>query len=214
MKKIFYLLGRSGVGKTYVFNKLKSDPIIKRHCKTIVGYTTRPIRPGEVEGDEYNFITEEALRSLRPIEVRNYNVIVNEEPAVWTYATCADNIDIEDSYYIGIGTLESYQKLQEHFYNRFGESVVVPIYIIARDEDLLVNYLAREMNSGKNYDEMCRRFLADREDFSKEKLEEVGITNKNTYMNRYHDDTDNSLYNMIAKEILSEIILNEQRYEE
>ena len=60
--------------------------------------------------------------------------------------------------------------------NYFGESIVVPIYISVDDGVRLERALTREkLQKDPNYLEMCRRFLADEEDFSEEKLRECHI---------------------------------------
>ena len=48
------LLGKNGAGKSYLANKL-----YYLGFKRNVGYTTRPIREGEIDGIDYFFITKE-----------------------------------------------------------------------------------------------------------------------------------------------------------
>jgi guanylate kinase len=52
--------GPSGVGKTY----LEKHLIQYHNFKRIQSTTTRPIRPGEVHGVDYNFITEQQYKQL------------------------------------------------------------------------------------------------------------------------------------------------------
>ena len=47
------LIGESASGKTSIEKKL-----IKKGYNKIVSYTTRPMRPGEIEGKDYYFISE------------------------------------------------------------------------------------------------------------------------------------------------------------
>ena len=56
MGKIFYLMGKSSSGKDTMFKKLIEDKTLG--LKTIVGYTTRPMREGECDGVEYFFVDE------------------------------------------------------------------------------------------------------------------------------------------------------------
>ena len=91
----------------------------------------------------------------------------------WTYFTGDDEqLDLKHWNYLGIGTLESYKKLKDYF----GQDKICPIYIEVEDGERLSRALIRE---GKQkipqYAEMCRRFLADCEDFSEEKLQKVQI---------------------------------------
>ena len=72
-------------------------------------------------------------------------------------------------------TLEGYRKIQRYF----GSSQVVPIYIEVEDGERLLWAIARErQQKTPQYEEMCRRFLADAADFSEEKLTEAGFTRR------------------------------------
>ena len=104
MGKIFYLMGNSSSGKDTIFKKLIEDKELA--LRTVVGYTTRPMREGEVEGVEYHFIDEEQLCHLESegklIELRAYNTV----HGVWKYMTVDDGqIDFStgDNYLL-IGT--------------------------------------------------------------------------------------------------------------
>lgn len=48
------IIGKNGAGKSYLANKL-----YYLGFKRNVGYTTRPIRDGEIDGIDYFFITKE-----------------------------------------------------------------------------------------------------------------------------------------------------------
>ena len=170
MGKIFCLMGKSSSGKDTIYKKLLEQDLPLR---TIVPCTTRPIRHGETDGVEYYFYTEEALarleRSGKIIELRAYNTV----HGVWKYFTADDGqIDLARHDYLIIGTLESYRKMQDHF----GVGSLIPIYICVDDGIRLQRALDRERSQETpKYAEMCRRFLADEQDFSPEKLREAGI---------------------------------------
>ena len=69
----------------------------------------------------------------------------------------------------------SYRALRKYF----GESYIVPIYLEVEDGLRLVRALERERRQDEpKYAEMCRRFLADEEDFSEENLIKSGITER------------------------------------
>ena len=103
------------------------------------------------------------------IEERTYDTVYGE----WTYFTAADSISLDKGSCIGIGTLESYIKIKEHFCG----DVVIPLYIEVADDVRLIRAIERERTqSVPKYTELCRRFIADSEDFSKEKLAQAGIT--------------------------------------
>ena len=59
----------------------------------------------------------------------------------------------------------------------FGENEVVPVYIQVEDGKRLERALNREKEQDNpKYAELCRRFLADQEDFSEDKIKDAGIT--------------------------------------
>lgn len=139
MHHIFYLMGKSASGKDTIYQKLleKRDLGLQR----IVLYTTRPIREGEQEGREYYFTDEQKLHEIqkagRLIELRSYNTV----HGVWHYFTADDGqIDLKNHDYLGIGTLESYQKMKEYF----GQDTMVPLYIEVEDGERLSRALTRK----------------------------------------------------------------------
>ncbi len=181
MGKIYYLMGKSSSGKDTIYKKIIENKEL--NMKTLVGYTTRPIRDGETEGVEYHFVDEKMMMTMEGrgmvIERRNYNTVYG----VWSYFTVHDGqVDLSKWDYLLIGTLESYTKVRDYY----GSDKVVPIYINVDDGVRLMRALKREMNAeDPKYTEMCRRFIADQEDFSKEKLKNSKI--ENIYEN---DDID------------------------
>lgn len=170
MNRIYYIMGKSSSGKDTIFKELK------KRCprlNTVVPYTTRPIRFGEKDGEDYYFVDETVLMSLQSknkvIELRAYNT----ECGIWKYFTVDDGqIDLQKDSYLVIGTLESYKEMCIYF----GEENLLPIYIEVSDGMRLERALKREhLQQNPKYAEMCRRFLADEQDFSEKKLEEAGI---------------------------------------
>ena len=167
MNCIFYIMGKSSSGKDTIYNRIRSE----ENLIPVVLYTTRPMRENEENGREYHFVDRTCFDKMKSegkvIEERIYNTIHGE----WIYFTSSDSIDIEKGNCIGIGTLESYVKIKEHF----GEAVV-PIYIEVEDGLRLARAVERERTqTNPKYAELCRRFLADSIDFSEEKLIEAGI---------------------------------------
>ena len=183
MGKLIVLMGKSATGKDTIHRALLNKEEL--NLKTVISYTTRPIRINEKDGVEYHFVTEDTLASMRDenkvIECRSYNTV----KGVWSYFTADDGqIDIDKGSYIIIGTLESYHEIVRFY----GEDKVVPIYIKVSDDDRLIRSILREKEQkNPNYKEICRRFLADEEDFSSEKLGE--INNLMTFTNNNLDDT-------------------------
>ena len=173
MGKIYCVMGKSSSGKDTVYKKLKEQ---YKEFRLIVPYTTRPIREGEKDGVEYYLVDPEQFRAMKEdgkvIESRSYNT----KCGIWTYFTADDGqIDLSAADYLLIGTLVSYQALREYF----GEEAIVPVYLEVEDGLRLARALERERRQEKpKYAEMCRRFLADEEDFSEENLIKSGITER------------------------------------
>ena len=174
MGKIFYIMGKSASGKDRIYSLLEDQRELK--LKTLVLYTTRPIRDGEENGKNYYFVSDEKLNEFRKngnvIEERSYHTVYG----IWTYFTADDGqIDLQKYDYLVIGTLESYYGMREYF----GEEQLIPIYIEVEDGLRLERALCRERQQKEpKYAEMCRRFLADAEDFSEENLKRAGIVRK------------------------------------
>ena len=174
MGKIVYLMGKSCTGKDTIYKRLLNDKSF--HFKRIVLYTTRPIRTKEQDGEEYFFTDEEGYQKFKKsgkvIEDRSYHTYYG----VWRYFTVDDGqIDLTDQDYICIGTLESYESTRRYF----GEERLMPILIELDDGARLQRALNREKKQPKpRYEEMCRRFLADSEDFSEERIAAAGITGR------------------------------------
>lgn len=175
MSKIFYFMGKSASGKDTIFKEIKKR---MPELRTVVLYTTRPIREGEQEGVEYHFVDEEKLREFekdgKVIELRAYHTV----HGIWKYFTVDDGQFDGDENFIAIGTLESYEKMVAYM----GADSLVPIYIQVDDGERLLRAVERERKQKEpKYEELCRRFLADAQDFSEENLKRVGITH--SYLN-------------------------------
>lgn len=173
MGKIYYVMGKSCSGKDTIYRRLT-----ERHpeLRVVVPYTTRPIREGEQDGVEYFFVDREKMEEMqaagRIIELRSYNTVLG----VWNYFTADDGqIDLALHSYLIIGTLVSYEAMRDYY----GAEALVPIYVEVEDGTRLERAIGRERKQAKpQYEEMCRRFLADAEDFSEEKLCRAGITKR------------------------------------
>lgn len=174
MGKIFYIIGKSASGKDHIYSLLDADKEL--NLQRLVLYTTRPIRAGEEEGKQYYFTDEKKLLEFKEkgclIELRSYHTL----HGVWTYFTADDGrISLETADYLGIGTLESFEKMKDYF----GTEKVIPLYIEVEDGERLFRALKREQaQDSPKYGEMCRRFLADEEDFSEEKVQHAGISRR------------------------------------
>jgi guanylate kinase len=190
MGKIFYLMGKSASGKDTIYRILQQD---FPSFQGVTIYTTRPIREGEQDGVEYHFVTMERCRELessgKVIERRTYQTVAGP----WDYFTVDDGeINLQEKSYLLLGTLESFRKIQAYY----GEKSVYPLYIEVEDGVCLERAVFREKKEKTpNYREVCRRFLADAEDFSEEKLAEAGIHK------RYQNDDLNQCLAALEQDI-------------
>ena len=62
MGKIYCVMGKSSSGKDSIYHQIMEKGVLA--LKPIIPYTTRPIRAGEMEGQEYHFTDRETLRRL------------------------------------------------------------------------------------------------------------------------------------------------------
>lgn len=176
MSKLFIVMGKSASGKDTIYKKILEENI---GLKTVVTYTTRPIREGEENGREYFFCTKEKFdlftKQGKVIESSCYHTVQGD----WYYFTVDDGqIDFTMGDFIMITTVARYKKMREYY----GAEKVVPIYIEVEDGLRLERAVQREREQKKpDYAELCRRFLADSKDFSEENLKAVNI--KKRYQN-------------------------------
>lgn len=176
MGKIFCLMGKSSTGKDTIGKYLLNTTDLIN----IVLYTTRPIREGEINGREYYFVDEAEFQELenngKVIEKRVYDTIHGN----WTYATVNSNIDLENNNYLTLNTLEGYEKIVQYY----GRDVVVPIYIwVDLNTRIDRAFLREEKEANPKYREICRRFIADEQDFCPENLLRLEIFEENIFEN-------------------------------
>lgn len=190
MGKIYCIMGKSASGKDSLYQAILNA---RPELKTYVMYTTRPLREHETDGVSYHFCDQAAIDAFaaagKLIESRTYQTVYGP----WTYATVDDGqIDLSAGDYLMPGTLESFRKLRAYF----GQEALVPVYIEVEDGERLIRAVRREMvEPAPRYTEVCRRFIADTEDFSEEKLKEAGI------VKRYQNDD----FGTCLQEILADI---------
>ncbi|MBQ6661136.1 MAG: guanylate kinase [Lachnospiraceae bacterium] len=172
--KLFLLIGKSASGKDSVYSLL-----LQRFEGKLIGvtpYTTRPMRQDETDGLEYFFVSNQKFAAMKAkgkvLESRTYNTVCGK----WTYFTADDGqIDLAKSSVLMIATPQMCLELKK---SSFGDSIV-PLYIEVEDEERLMRAIWRERRqSTPNYAEVCRRYLADEQDFAPEVLEKIGIEKK------------------------------------
>ena len=147
MGRIYIVIGKSAAGKDSVYAGIMKEALPE--TEPLVIYTTRPKRNGEQNGREYYFTDEAHMNELEAagkiIEKRVYPTVHGD----WYYFTADEGLIKDDVTYIGIGTL---------------------------DKTRLLRSVEREADQEEpSYAEVCRRYLADEEDFSEEKIRAAGI---------------------------------------
>ena len=173
MGKIYQIMGRSSCGKDTIYKNLLERG--KVDLKKVIIYTTRPMRDKEKEGVQYFFCTTERYEQYKNenkiIEERTYNTVYGP----WHYFTVDDGqIDLTKGDYLIIGSVEMYVSIRDYF----GQDNVVPLMIKVDDGIILQRALGRELKrENPGYDEMCRRYLADKADYCDENLEKAGVNN-------------------------------------
>lgn len=185
--KLFIVMGKSATGKDTLYARIReSHP----ELLPVIPYTTRPIREGEREGEEYHFVDEDAMRGMQSrgeiIESRCYHTVRGD----WYYFTADDDQLAGDDDHIMITTLEGYEQIRDYF----GTECVIPIYIEVDDITRIERAVGREKKEEKPcVAEICRRFLADDEDFSEANL------SRNKIRNRVRNDNLNCALEEIEK---------------
>ncbi len=175
--KLIYIMGKSSSGKDTIYKILKE----KIDINTYVMYTTRPMRNGEIQGETYNFISDEEMKNYidgnkedKVIESRTYQTVYGP----WTYTTIDDYQFKAKKDMLMLGTIESYMKIKEYFDNK--ENVqILPVYIEVPDNIRLRRAIEREETQLiPKYTEMCRRFIEDSKDFSEENIKKAEISKR------------------------------------
>lgn len=145
--KLIILFGKSGAGKNYLLRQIYKT--YKEDLHLIIPDTTRPPRFGEQNGKDYNFLTEEEFKSKEYLEYSYFNN--------WYYGTPFSSL-VPNKINICImnpnGIRQTYLK-QELDIRLF--------YISAPEKTRLLRQISRE--EYPDFSEICRRFLADEEDF-------------------------------------------------
>lgn len=178
------LFGKAGAGKDYVFKTICQER--SKVLNPIVSDTTRPPREGEVDGVHYNFMDTATFANTKHIETTLYNVA---DGSTWYYGTPYSAI-VEDKINIGVLNVNGIGRI----YRNHEEIELHPFLIYAAPKVRLLRQIERI--SQPNYSEICRRFLADEEDFKQINFPFTRINNNTKWelitsidiIERYIDD--------------------------
>lgn len=151
MINILVLVGKTSSGKDTIQKEL-----IKLGIKSVVSYTTRPPRKGEVDGETYHFISEKDFLDKKNngffAETTSYNVAV-DGGQTWYYGSAIKDLSQDK---VMIANPEGLRVLKKN-----NELKIISFYLIV-DEETIWNRLRQR---GDNSEEARRRLNADDEDF-------------------------------------------------
>lgn len=147
--KILAIYGMSAAGKDTFLNHLSNNFDLNKILLT----TSRPPREKENDGVDYLFKKKKDI-------LRDDNFLWPIDYNSWIYAIAKESIK-NDKINVGIFNTYWMKKLFEDNDEHFDLMV---IEVSASDKDRLMRSLRREKNP--DCDEICRRFLADKQDFN------------------------------------------------
>jgi guanylate kinase len=197
MYNLVAIYGKSGAGK---------DTLLKRLCRyrkynKVISYTTRPQREGEVAELDYHFIDN--FTFLGKV-AQNKMLEYVEFKDGWFYGTCIDDLRTSK---INIGVYDPHRlmslielaKKEPDKYN------ILFCFLDASDKTLLSRSLNRE--EYPDCQEICRRFLADKEDFCNfdKWLDTTPIDLKNIQLLAINADDEWILHNDAIQSIMDRI---------
>lgn len=146
------IVGKTGSGKSRTAKKLES----KYGFKVIVTDTTRPIRDNEVDGVDYNFLTDEKFLELEKsgyyIETKSYNAAFG----FCRYGTPKKDFEDDSENKVIVMSPNGVRDI----YGKIGDNTEI-VYLDVSD-DIIVDRLRRR---GDSMEEVYRRLLKDSKDF-------------------------------------------------
>ena len=153
------LIGMSASGKDAILREL----VANHGFREIVTTTTRPMRKGEVNGKDYNFISrkefEKGISEGRFFEYRSYNTIWNGKEDVWYYGTPKMQLNPEQDY-VAIVDVQG----AKDYVSYFGKYDCFVVQVNAEE----VRTKRAKKRGSFDKDEWERRLAADRLAFSAE----------------------------------------------
>ena len=147
--KVIAFVGKSGAGKDYIMKQYAK----KYYCNIIVHTSTRPQREYEVNGVDYNFITDEEFNPADFIECATFNN--------WHYGTRYSDLD-PNADNVGVFNPSGVRQLAAR-----DDIDLTIIYVRASDKTRVLRQLNRE--DEPDVKEIIRRFSTDEEDFKDDK---------------------------------------------
>lgn len=162
--RLFIISGSMATSKDTTLNELSNRGVVK----TLLSTTTRPKRPSEQQGREYDFVTEEEFNKKDFVEKRLYKVANGD---IWYYGLSYDEIfKCYNNFgnYAVILDVQGMRKLKKYINRFFGDGIeVTTIMLQASYYTRLKRYLNRDKIDDELVKECCRRLLADSDEIEK-----------------------------------------------
>lgn len=168
---IIIICGESGCGKNAIASALEDQGF-----RQLITTTSRPIRDGEVNMIDYNFVTKEEFEKLieedKLIEYRKYDTLVGGVSDTWYYGSEKENLLTHGSYCIVL-TPDGIK----HFIRYYGRSNCFVVYVSV---DAETRRERAKLRGSFDQTEWNRRLEADKNDFSEDKLGDIDLTVDNS----------------------------------
>lgn len=167
--KLFVLVGESGSGKSTIEKIIADDLNLATRA---ISSTTRDPRTNEVNGVDYNFISEEkffeGIKNRNFLEYTEYTL----EHRIVFYGLNKNDIDLNKDNYICVVNPRGLRQLK----NSIWKDNIVSIHIKRDDRTRVISSLMRDNSNFKQVlREACRRYEADLKDFQ-DIIQEVNYT--------------------------------------
>ena len=163
MCKIITITSPTASGKDSILKRvIEKSKEENLNVEFVLSTTSRPMREGENQGIEYNFISyEECLNKLYKDKTFIESRIYNTECGLWIYGIENTSIDIlSDKVYIAIIDFNGLLQLER--YCELNNIELKSFYIDCKNSTRLERSLKREPDaSDKQILEMCRRIISD-----------------------------------------------------
>lgn len=159
---IIGLVGMTATGKTEIAKCLEEYGL-----KKIVTTTTRPMRPGEIEGIDYNFVSDNKFNKMKNnhefLETTSYNTAYG----IWQYGTPISSLKDDGVIILNPDGAKVFKKL--NYINS-------KLFLIQASEGVIRNRLRFRKDTEE---EANRRIIADKHDFKNvDKLVDFSIRNE------------------------------------
>lgn len=148
---IVVLLGKTSSGKDTVCNQL-----IQKGYKKLVTYTTRPMRPGEVQDETYHFISKEEFETLISKGFFAEYTSYDAKKGTWLYGSAYDDYESESDLIVILNP-SGYEQILKNL----NKEDITSFYIYSNIKTIK-NRLKKR---GDKKEEAARRIEADLADF-------------------------------------------------